>query len=431
MSEEESLDINNSSQNDDLQGLLNASLYIDGYLTISHLLCIVPGIPLNLGVIALIVGLKRLHSHRTFTWLGVGFANTFVLLFHLVELQVAYWPSPAGEQLYAAIRGLPYTALLIGNFFSFLERHVCVKHSKWYKRHVTNCWIVVVGQFTFFIVVCFIIKAGSQLVTSFLSSQLEMNIWSDLKVYSSCLLAAFAVCIAAQVLMWTISGWNNNAENNESGGIDFRRTARHLESGISAEDNEDIDNPQANTFVRIGQERISRLDVDAARTVKIISLVHLISFIPVLVTLAHVVEHCQQHGHFDIPEETNKMDCTTIVQIMYYMRELVSIPCFSFSPIYFVYQSRDICAALRERAIYLTCRRPAAVQDSSIQVAARQAMDSESDENGFWSLLHLAAAEMESDSRLDSTATGYGIESISSMDDDGGADFDLQQNDEL
>ena len=58
-------------------------------------------------------------------------------------------------------------------------------------------------------------------------------------------------------------------------------------------------------------------------------------------------------------------------------------------------------------------------------------MDSESDENGFWSLLHLAAAEMESDSRLDSTATGYGIESISSMDDDGGADFDLQQNDEL
>ena len=136
-SNKESSSINGSHQTN-FEELLNYFPYIDGYLKTSHLIMTAIGIPLNLGVIALVVGMKRLHLQRTFTWLGVGFANVFLLLYHLIELHSVSWPSPVAKKICFAIRGLPYMVLLLGNLLSFLERQICIKYSKWYKLHITN-----------------------------------------------------------------------------------------------------------------------------------------------------------------------------------------------------------------------------------------------------------------------------------------------------
>ena len=61
-------------------------LYMDDYLRASYRFSAI-GIPLNLAVIFLIVGLKLLHLHCIFTWLGVFFANLSLLLCHFFELQ--------------------------------------------------------------------------------------------------------------------------------------------------------------------------------------------------------------------------------------------------------------------------------------------------------------------------------------------------------
>ena len=391
--------VNESFQEQHLDKLFNTFLYIDGYLQITHLLFPIIGIPLNLGVMALIVGLKRLHSQRTFTWLGVGLCNVLVLLAHLNEFLVVYWDSPVAKQIYVTLGGLPYAALLFSNFSSFLERNLCVKFSKWYKRHIKSCWVVLAGQIGFFLAVCIVIAAGRHLLVTFIMSQShqqQMPNISDLKIYSSCVLTAFAVCVATQVSMTIISRYTRSTKRRDEG-IKFRTIVPNLEVGVSMERKETIC-----PFVQIGQERISQLDVEAARTVNIIGLVHLISYIPGFVTLAHVIECFQQN-------ESSR--CSRIIQMLYYMRELISIPCFSFSPIYFALKSRDIRKALWERV----CRRtngstkiPSAIADSDGQKIGEI---SKVDRIAFMEQLKL----FRLDSINNSTATIHGIESICSI----------------
>ena len=343
--EERAISINDEPSPQQLEGPLNTSMmYMDGYLKFSHLLFAVIGIPLNLGVIVLIVGLKRLHLQRTFSWLGLGFANIFLLLVHLVELQAVHWPSPFTEQLYAKVRGLPYVAILFSNFFSFLERHACVKHSKWYKRHITSCWMVLAGQIGSFTLICLIVKVGRYLIETF-SFPSQIRFVLDMKIYSSFVLATFAVCATTELVLWILGcGWTTPAKRDD--GIEFRTTRitpRMLEDGILTQENAESGSKDSSPFVRIGEERVSCLDIESFHTVKIIGLAHLISYVPLLVTLSYSSGCLQQH----IPEEAN--NCSMSLQILFYLRELVSIPCFSFSPVYFIFRSQDIRTALLKR----------------------------------------------------------------------------------
>ena len=315
--------------------------YTDGYLKLSHLLFAVIGIPLNVGVIGLIIGLKRLHSRRTFTWLGVGFANVFLLAVHLAKLDIIYLlPSPADEDVVC----LSYLALLFSNVFSFVERRVCVKYSKWHKRHITSCWIVLAGQVGLFLLIFVTTKYVRQLVDTY-SIQMQMRFLLDIKFYSNSVAIAFAVSFAGQAAMWTIPGWPRwtyPPARNDANELQTTRlfSSRNIENGL--EETEVVDNE---IIPEGSQERVSRLDAEAARTVNIIGLVHLISFVPSLVTLVYIFRCFQHAGQQHNPEET--INCSASIPLFFYLRELVSLPCFSFSPIYFVYQSQDIRAALR------------------------------------------------------------------------------------
>ena len=405
-----SLIINNASYHQ--EGLLNAILYIDEYLTISHLLSAIIGIPLNLGVIGLIVGMKRLHSQRTFTWLGAGLANVFLFLVHLVELQAVYFPSSAAGQLYAATRGLPYVAILLSNVLSFLDRHLCVNCSKWYKRHITSCWKVLIGQMGALVIMCLIFIAA-RLLFAAIQSQIF-----DLLDVKMCVVVTFVVGVGTQTVLWAISKWANPPKRTDHQ-IKLR-TIRNinpcsLEDGSLAEGNE-LDNDSSSPFVLIGQERVSRLDVEAYHTVMIIGLFNLISFVPVLVSLAHCGECLKLQQR--ISEET-KMSCNSSVQILIYLRELINIPCFSFSPIYFVYQSRDILTALRERGWRLgNTSTDGSPPRSPFGRGTSGINRPELNEIVCWDQLKAAADDSE-----DGTPTSDGIQSIFSIDDRAIADL--------
>ena len=156
MIENKSAFSNSSLQSD--KWLLDPSLYFDDFLSMFHLMCAGIGIPLNFGVAIIIVGSRRLRSHRTVTWLGVGFSNIFLLTFHGLEVLAVHWPKSVASQICSSIHDLIFPTLVLGSFLYLLERQLCLKFSSWYKSHATSYWYVVAGQIGSFVILLLAIK---------------------------------------------------------------------------------------------------------------------------------------------------------------------------------------------------------------------------------------------------------------------------------
>ena len=322
--------------------LLTASFNNSTYLAACHLVFSVIGIPLNLYVIGIILALERLHLMRTFTWLGVGFSNVLVFIHNLVELQIVYWPNPVADLLYTWFNGLPYLFLKLNYIFAIVERHLCLKHPLFYKRHVTSCWTILAAT-----------QTGSWTIVSIIVTQRyffeecpfdgQMGPL-DLKIAISMMLPICVMCIAAHLSLWsTCSGDHPSART-------ARIMLRRLSNGRNVEENLDGSTPDGadaaqSPFVRIGGERVSRLDLEAARNLTINGLILLVVFVPVISCFALMV------GCFDLVTEETADCASRYVELLLYVRELIYIPCSSISPISFVMQSRDIRSALRDRGL--------------------------------------------------------------------------------
>ena len=97
-----------------------------------------------------------------------------------------------------------------------------------------------------------------------------------------------------------------------------------------------------NPFIRIGDDRVSRLDLEAAGTLSVSGIVVLVLFVPVVISVS-LISDCIE-GKISSKIEFDQ--CTWKVQILYYTRELISFPCAFFSPLYFAFRSHDIRSAL-------------------------------------------------------------------------------------
>lgn len=315
--------------------VLTPALYLDDYLSACHFVCALLGIPLNAWVMSTIVGYKRLHLHRTFIWLGVGFSNIFLLISHIAEFLAVQWPSPATDQLCAWFSGLPYLNLLVNSFLPLLERHLCLKHSTWYKRHMNSCWAITAWQTMSFLILVLIVKSRHFL--AYLPLQWQLNM-PDIKIMSSLVLAASVLCLVAQVAVWTISrrSYPSAATN------DISMTSRALRVGTMDEDPSQTESASISPFVCIEDERISRLDLEVARAMTINTATLLSFFAPALTVLAFLFICLSSASH---------QDCTREAQALYYARELISIPCFFISPVFFVVSSRAFRSALRDKML--------------------------------------------------------------------------------
>lgn len=329
------------------QWLLDPALYLDEYLVMSHLVCALVGIPANLLVAAVVLGWERLHLQRNFAWLGVLFSNVFVLAFNAAEVVAALWPSPVVGQICSLTNGLPCPALVLSYFFSLLDRHLCLKHAKWYKRHVTSCWTVLAAQLGSFVILCLVIK-GRHL---FGSAPIRWQSGpADLTVLGSCFLAGFVLCLAGQAAVWTTS-----RRDYPSAVADHRHHATSLAKDPAEEEEIDDDDDQqgparSSPFVRIGEERISRLDLEAARTATTSVLIFMGFFIPSLISLALLVS-CVHHqpGDDEDVDGGEAADCSHWGRIFFRSRGIIPIHCASISPFILVILSRDVRAALRDK----------------------------------------------------------------------------------
>ena len=328
--------------------LVDPTIYLDGYLCASHFTCAAIGIPINFLLMGFITGLERLRSQRHVIWLSVGFSNIFVLLFHLMEMLATHWASAPAEKICAWLYGLPYMALFLNHFLSFIERHLCLKHSKWYKTHVTNGWIVSV-QIGSFLLLGLIIKGhlifGSAQDRS--GVQWKMNP-AQVGIVSSIILAWFILCLVGQTAVWI-----HTSRKYPSAAVCRLRMQRLAVSSngnvVQSIDDDVMDDNCSSQFVQIGEERISRLELEAGRSVTISGVALLITATPALVTLI-LVAACLTYY---VPVEELK-SCSQLTKIFFYLRGLIPVYCSSIDPALFVTCRREIRSALRDKVF--VCR---------------------------------------------------------------------------
>lgn len=310
-----------SSNNSSWQ--LVPSVYLDGYLRASHSICVSFGIPFNLCLAITIVYSERLHSQRNFNWLGTGFANVFVLVYHLMELLALEWPDSIASWICAWISGLPYPNLLVSYFFSSIERHLCLRCPAWYKRHVTNGWIIT-GQVGCLTILSLIIK-GRHI---FGASERQWK-WTSFEfdLLFSFVLAGLVLCLIGQFAIW-----NTSCRSHPSvAGIRYPPLMYW--------------GREFNPFVRIGEERISRLDLEAARTMSVISIILICILAPAVVTFFHLSGCLGADG---ILSEEDAANCSGWAQLMYYQREFVVVHCAFLSPAFFAVGNNNIRIAFRD-----------------------------------------------------------------------------------
>ena len=333
MSEED----NNDSALLNKQWLMDPTLYLDDYLSVCHLVCAAIGLPLNLSIMTAVIGYQRLRCQRCFSWLGIGFSNLFILVYYLTEFLSARWPSPITDELCALFNGLPCPVLLLNYFLSFIERRLCLKYSNWYKHRVNNKWILIaqIGSFLFL----FLAFKGRHL---FGAAPLRWQ-WSfpELKVFCGFFLGGFVLCLAGGAAVLTIS-----SRPYPSIMADFEMTMMRITT-VNGESDSDHRPSFDNPFVQIGEERVSKLDLEAARSLTISGVTLLLAASPALVALILLAE-CIQYGS---PEELS--GCSQWAKCFYYLRELLPVHCSFVSPIVFVVYSRDIRGALRDKFRYL------------------------------------------------------------------------------
>ena len=343
---------------------------MNAFVAISYVFCNVIGLPLNFVIAAFIVFLPRLHQTRNILWLGVAFSNVLVLLEHLVGFYAYQFQSEAANKIFALVTGLPCASLMLNLFFSLVDRYVSVAHSAWYKRNVTITWVVSsqIGCFS----ILSVLTKGPYLLDII---PLPIGLTSiDMKIFSILGFTIFLLCAVGQVIVYFKIKYYLNLEKDSATSLSSHRRAQHnynakqrqanntqtakFMGGESQEENSlygflhnaaavSLQNTTAIApsplFIQIGNQKISRLELDAARhAVDAVSL-FLVFFLPSLVTLSFATfADCSSSNHLI------RQECSVYLWSLSYTRALVVFYTI-VNPIFFVKRSRDLIQALNRR----------------------------------------------------------------------------------
>ena len=229
-------------------------------------------------------------------------------------------------------------------------RLLCLKYSNLYKRFFSSSWIVVIVELGAFLIFFLSIK-GRELFGS-TPSQWHSSSSSDVKVLSSFFLACLILGSASQAALWTTSGRNhppaivehlelraiNNNERHSPNETDQQVVPGDEESNLESNDR------NRSVFVRIGEGRVSRTDVEVARGAATSFATLLVMAVPSLVVLFLFSGCLRQHDTLD-----DLFHCDRLVRTYVYSRALIPIYCSIPSPVIFILFSRDIRWAIRDK----------------------------------------------------------------------------------
>ncbi len=321
-------------------------LYMDTFLYVTHLMCTFIGFPLTLLVISFIVHSKRLHKPRYIVWLGVAFSNILILFHRLLELFAFVLHDQWICRILIFMIDLPYTTLLLNLFLALVDRYVSITYASWYKKHVQICYIIV-GQIT--AVTLLIIVTKYSYIVQLVRVDYLWNSTDGIKV-SVIIHILIALCIAGQITVYyktknvLLAASQNlnrhlNRETTEQG--NFAVNVGDDRQNPNAQHNRQIFfNEKDNSFfVRVCNQTISRLEVEAAHNLTAAILSLFIFSVPSFLVFA-VGMGCV-HYFNDIER------CSAIGWASAYASEL-NLFITIYNPIFFIQRNRDFSEALRQ-----------------------------------------------------------------------------------
>jgi len=351
-------------------------VFMDNFLAGGHLVCALIGTPINLMIILFIVFCRRLRRQpRNIIWIGIGFSNIFILVVNILELSVFY--SPEATELCRVrffFNGMPAATLLMNYFFSLVERYLSMFHLLWYRHYVTVRLVSAI-QLAAFVLLLFLMK--SHYIFGLTEVKCTVVHPLDRTIYFIFTIIFLILVIFCQVTLYKmikkhleIPGTNEDQNTNEStntttnsGGAAAAASNIQQDVLIAApERNEEtyippeeavralqVESNQATTkqnhqFVRIRDQMVSRLELEATRNV-MLNVGLLLLFASTWITSVALTMICQANiirMNID-EEETSKAvveQCSSYQWAISYTRLILLIAQSIYQSICYVIRSK-------------------------------------------------------------------------------------------
>ena len=340
---------------------------INAFLIITKVLSCFIGIPLNVFVAIIIIRLRRLHSKpRNIFLLGIIFSNLLTFVPALIE--VIYWVLPLDIvcQSYVAVGGLPNTLLLWNMLLALIDRYVAIKYPIWHREKVTVRRVIYFLLFSS-VFLGFLIK----FVFIFGLIQLRCTVWTvHSKVVGLTMAILFVLCVIAHFIVFQqtktllqknrtlcpstkesigmqtfsnrkrrFSGEDNNQENVfAEGKINEREGDVDLNAIVSAPPNlTSVVNLSSNMVIHVDNEKLSRMELEAARTL-VIGVASLFAMTFAILVLFIILYVCQ----------LNKFECDSVRWLAPYFKELWLIHSV-YNPIIWFMRNDEIWLLLKNK----------------------------------------------------------------------------------
>jgi len=366
----------------------NLPVFMDTFLACGHLVCALLGTTINVMIIQFIIFGRHLRRHpRNIIWIGIGFSNIFILLINILELSVFYYPE-ATELCRARffLNGFPATTLLVNYFFSLVERYLSIFHLIWYRRYVT---VRLVGaiQLAAFVLLFFLMK--SHYIFGLIEVKCTVVHPVDRTIYFVFITFFIILCLSGQLTLYKMIKQHleipgTNKDQNTNGGIttnggatttnaigeasaltsniqqDVQITASRHEGNentygaqeeaigaLQVELNQTI-TKQNHQFVRIRNQMVSRLELEATRNV-MLNVGLLLLFSSTWITSVVLTMICQAYTiNQDMDEEQKSKavveHCSLYHWAISYTRFILLIAHSIYQSISYIIRSKDFCS---------------------------------------------------------------------------------------
>ena len=180
-------------------GSLKLPIDINRILMVTHFICCLVGLPLNVLVGAAIVSLRRLRCKpRNIFILGIFNSNFLSLSTAVIEMVYYLSPSEDTCSFYVSVVGLPYVIFFLNLFLALIDRYLIITRSLWHRDNVTVRGVFIV-QVSLTAVLCFALKAVY--IFQVVPLRCEIQLIHG-KIVGSTLLILFLSCLIAQFVVY-------------------------------------------------------------------------------------------------------------------------------------------------------------------------------------------------------------------------------------
>lgn len=307
-------------------------------------------------LIGVIFLFKRLHLPRNLSWIGIGISNIFHIGANLVvsvSVRLGSITSSA-RALSIWFSALSNATLTWNILFALLERHVCINYPRWHKRLFTNISIPIIQSCSF--VLLFLVFGMTKLqvfqelfLDQFFSSR-------NFKLLGTLFIGMLPFLLAGQLAFMATKTQQSYpvAETIKVQQVVRPNNGQQHNDDEAADpyDDDETDNKEqqaASHFVTIGKNRISRLELEAYRTIYLIGIIYFTLMVLIFISFV-LVFVC-------IRWRESPSECSPFVQGFYYSINLLHCLHSSIvNPLAFGLLSKDFSSIFRSRWSHLNIK---------------------------------------------------------------------------